>query len=218
MIVLAAIVSILLVLLGVLSLPVAFYGRVHLTESLLGEMELALVGGLIRARVAMAGRKPDLSLRLAGLPWFLLQRKPKDPPAHKRTEKNKQGGRRNRSRDKWLELVLNSEVWWRGISYARSVLQSLKLSLRLEGEYGTGDPALTGCLSGFLATLGGGPVELYLCPVFGEPYLDISGELRGRLVPARFMWLTGGFLLIRPVRKLWWPKIGTRNSKSQGGF
>jgi hypothetical protein len=200
---------------GLLSLPVAFAGRVRWAERLSGEMELALAGGLVQTRMAMTGRTPVLSLRLATLPWFQLRRKPGDPPAGKRKVKNKQVKKRHLSWSKGKELLLNSQAWQRAISYARSVYKSLRLNLRLEGEYGTEDPALTGWLSALVGVLAGGPLELDLCPVFDGPCLDIRGELHGRLIPAKILWLTGGFLLTRPVRQLWWPKTGKRRSKLQ---
>ncbi|OAT85221.1 DUF2953 domain-containing protein [Desulfotomaculum copahuensis] len=209
---------IILALLIILALPVTFWGRVRLNEKLAGEGELAWAGGLVAARLGMLDNKPAFSLRVGrwtGRPPRSGRKKPARP---KQEKKRKPDQTRNAFRIKRLAPFLDGPLLKRAFAYLRRIWRSLDLKLRLEGEYGTGDPALTGYLTSLVSALHDSRLELHLRPNFAETALDLRGEVGGRLVPVRFLWLTGGFLLAAPVRRLWWSRIIKRKTKVREVF
>lgn len=202
-----------LLLLILLALPLTFYGRIRLNEKLAGEGELAWAGGLVAARLGMLDNKPAFSLRVGRWTGRLPRSRRKNAARPKQEKRHKPDQTRTAFRVKRLVQFLDGPLLKRAFAYLRRVGRSLDLRLRLEGEYGTGDPALTGYLSSLVAALHGSRLELHLSPNYAETFLDLRGELGGRLVPAQFLWLTGGFLLAAPVRYLWWSRLIKRKTK-----
>ncbi|MEW6426312.1 MAG: DUF2953 domain-containing protein [Bacillota bacterium] len=212
---------ILLVLLGavflliaVLCLPVAFAGRIHLAEKVSGEGELAWAGGLAAARLGIREGKPDFSWRLGPFNGRPRRRSGRDKGEKPRKSRHSGKGKQ-RKRDgfrpvsgwKSIAPFVDRRLIGKTVSFLRRLFRSLHLKLRLEGEYGTGDPALTGYLTAALAALNSESRDLSLRPNFKEAFLDLRGEFRCRVVPAGLLLHTGGFLLAAPVRRLWWSGI-----------
>lgn len=198
-----------LLLIAVLCLPVAFAGRIHLAEKVSGEGELAWAGGLAAARLGIREGKPDFSWRLGPVSVCPRGRdKGKKPGKSRRSRKEKQrkrDGFRLVSGWKLIAPFIDRRLIGKTVSFLRRLFRSLHLKLRLEGEYGTGDPALTGYLTAALASFSSESWSLR--PNFTEALLDLRGEFRGRVIPAGFLLHTGGFLLAAPVRRLWWSGI-----------
>ncbi len=214
----AIFVPLILLLILVLSLPVAFSGLFHWAEKPSGQGELAWAWGLARAKVYVgaggpAGAKPGVALRLGPLPWFTPGSKPHRAARPRRRERPARKRAAHRSGAHWL-ASLDERIFGAAISFLRSTVRSLRLRLRLEGEYGTNDPDLTGYLSALVAVAAGGPLQLNLTPAFGEPRVDIRGELRGCLVPAQLLWISARFILSPPVRRKWWTMLTRRKAKS----
>lgn len=217
MTVLAAFAGLFVLLVGILSLPLTFCSRIRLAQTLVGEVELAWAWGVVGARVDIAGRRPTLFLRFGTMAWIPLGGGRKDKSTDGRTAKDEEKEGSTRPLRKWSEIYGSGEVMKRGVAYVRRVTRSLRLRLRVTGEYGTGDPALTGYLTALMAAVGGGSLDLDMVPDYSETRMDLQGELRGGMIPLRFLWQTSGFLLARPIRRIWWRQIGKRKSKFQEG-
>jgi len=206
----------------VLCLPVAFSGKVHMVEKVMGEGEVVWAWGLVAARLDVREGKTNFSLRLG--PLNIRPRRREEQNEIKKTRKprhpgqrgkNKRNGPRAVSRWKSIAGFLDNRLIGKAFSFLRRLIRSLNLKFRLEGEYGTGDPALTGYVAGLLAALNSGRGEWSPRPNFTEAILDLRGEFRGRVIPAGLLWHTGGFFLAAPVRRLWWsgivkPKLNPR--------
>jgi len=225
---------ILLVLLGavflliaVLCLPVAFAGRIHLAEKVSGEGKLAWAGGLAAARLGTREGKPEYSWRLGPVSVRPRRRSGRDK-GEKPRKSRRSGKEKERKRDgfqlvsgwKLIAPFVDRRLIGKTVSFLRYLFRSLHLKLRLEGEYGTGDPALTGYLTAALASFSSESWSLR--PNFTEALLDLRGEFRGRVIPAGLLLYTGGFLLAAPVRRLWWsgiikPKLARRLFKNAQG-
>lgn len=203
----------------VLCLPVTFAGRIHLTEKISGEGEMAWAGGLVAVRLGTRDGKTDFSWRLGpfnGRPRSRDGRETSGKPrefrrAGKKKKYGNTGPERKRSQPasgwKSITLLADRRLAGRTVSFLGRLFRSLRLKLRLEGEYGTGDPALTGYLAAVLASLNSGPKNLSLRPNFTEAFLDLRGEFRGRAIPVELVLQTGSFLLAAPVRRVWWSGI-----------
>ena len=73
---------------------------------------------------------------------------------------------------------------------------------RIRGDFGTGDPMMTGIACGMaMAFLAKETQEIrwnYL-----EPVNTLSGEAKGRIIPLTMIYIAGRLLLSRPAREFW---------------
>lgn len=73
---------------------------------------------------------------------------------------------------------------------------------RIHGDFGTGDPMMTGIACGMsMAFLAKETQEIrwnYL-----EPVNTLSGEAKGRIIPLTMIYIAGRLLLSRPAREFW---------------
>ena len=73
---------------------------------------------------------------------------------------------------------------------------------RIRGDFGTGDPMMTGIACGMsMAFLAKETQEIrwnYL-----EPVNTLSGEAKGRIIPLAMIYIAGRLLLSRPAREFW---------------
>ncbi len=190
--------GLLLLLFVILWLPVTFHGEASLAEKISLNGEIAWAGGLVTVLLAVRSGKATCFIKLGGWTRGLPIAKQRDVHPEKKSQKTSVSSRVNT-----IKPYLNKELMAKGINFISRLFQCLNLSLRLEGEYGTGDPALTGYLVGLFATGRNGRHTINLCPNFTEPILDLHGEIKGKVVPAIIIGLTIRFLLSSPVRPLW---------------
>ncbi|MDD2554636.1 MAG: DUF2953 domain-containing protein [Desulfotomaculaceae bacterium] len=87
---------------------------------------------------------------------------------------------------------------------------SLNLRLCVEGEYGSGDPALTGYLAALVGLINSSCCKLRLNPNFQELVLNLRGEMRARLIPAVLIFHAIGFFFAPAVRKIWWKVLKSK--------
>ncbi len=191
-----------------LTAPLAFRVSGHLAtvESWL-LAEFVWAGGLVKAQVQVAGKRPSLSIQFVGIRLRERRLKPRESLKSFRSEAGKKEYQRTRFPLATFRSLLNRELFASLLAYLGRVLSALRLHLNLSGYYGTGDPALTGILAGILGALAGEPFKLNLNPDFDGPRLDLKGTVRGRLIPIVILCLTVRLLLAVPVRRLWWAKV-----------
>jgi hypothetical protein len=178
--------------------PFSFQVQGCLAEKAAGEGKLAWAGGLLAVRFVFANSKPDFFVRFG----IWEKRLPKEAS---QSEQKKASRTRKTYRTGQVVTFLNTslikEVCRFLIRFQRS------LNLRLEGEYGTDDPALTGFLAGLIAAINSSHCNLRLHPNFSATTLNLRGEISGRLVPMMLICQFFGFLLAASVRKIWWPAL-----------
>ncbi|NLV17667.1 MAG: DUF2953 domain-containing protein [Syntrophomonadaceae bacterium] len=179
-----------------LVLPVSFQGQVRIKESLSGHGEVSGFGGLIKLRVDKeAGNETRQYLKILAWEKILSGGKPAKTASERKQD-------RSRFKDVITRELLNAVY-----RYLKRLVKCLRLEAGLEGEYGTGDPALTGFLAGVIAALASQQLRICLNPNFMEASLDMEGEVQGRFFPIVVLWHTVVLLLSAPVRSLWWPKF-----------
>ncbi|MEW6183532.1 MAG: DUF2953 domain-containing protein [Bacillota bacterium] len=170
---------------------------------------MAWAWGLISVQAVFHKAKPDLFLKLGG--WTKrIRERPKKRRKPKETNKRKEAGLAACFRIASAGRYLDSRALKEGVGFALRIARSLRLKLAIEGEYGTGDPAMTGYISGMVAIVNGTRERLQLRPNYTDEVLDVQGKIRGRLIPAQILGLTGCFLLKAPVRRLWWAGLRTK--------
>lgn len=196
--ILVGLLGLLLLLFVILWLPVTFHGEVSLAKRFTFNGEIAWLGGLVTVLLAVSDGKPTCFIKLGGWIRGFPIAKQRDVHPDKKSQKISVS-----SRVTSIKPYLNKELMAKGINFISRLIQCLNLGLRLEGEYGTGDPALTGYLVGLFASVSNDRHTINLYPNFIEPVLDLHGEIKGKVVPATFIWLTVRFLMSSPVRPLW---------------
>ncbi|NLI12710.1 hypothetical protein [Pelotomaculum propionicicum] len=191
---------IILLPLAVLMAPLSFQAQVSLGEKAAGMGRLDWAGGLLTASFVFENSKPDFCVRF--VTWEKRLQKTGDQSRRIKRNRPKKANRRLSTGYiiQFIDIRLLKEV----CRFLNSFQRSLNLSLA--GEYGAGDPALTGFIAGILAALNNSR-NLRLHPNFSETTLNLQGEIRGRLIPAALICHFLVFLLAASVRKIWWPAL-----------
>jgi len=214
---------------GLLSFPLTFKARGSLRKEERNlNLQLSWGWGLLSAAVEINGKESAFRLRLAGF-WLPVPRK---KPVHIGTTKTgKQTGRAGKQAQKHagrrkkhgfslfsIIAVLNRQVLATVLDYLKRLFKSLRLRLRLNGVYGTDDPAMTGLIAGLIAALHAKHLKFDLDADFSGPIIDLAGETSGRLIPIVILWHTMSFFLAKPVRKLWWSMFKIKKTWFRWGF
>ena len=139
----------LLVILGLLMiplvLPVSLQGQVRIKNAFRGYGEVSVLGGWIKFYISKEpGAETRQYLRL--FYWEINLAAGKDKAASKK-QKKKPKEKRKPGTGRFL-AVLNLDLMNAVYRCLIRLVPCLHLEARLDGEYGTGDPALTGMLSG----------------------------------------------------------------------
>lgn len=190
---------ILCLLLAPMVLPIRFRGQVQVKESFSGYGEVSGFGGWVKLYVSKeSGARTHQYVRLFNWEKSIGAGKPKTA-----TKKRKPRASRGKA-------VITRDLMSAVYRYLIKLARCLNLEARLEGEYGTGDPALTGFLCAVIAALAGEQSRIRLNPNFMEASLDMEGEIKGRFSAVVVLWHTVVLLLSSPVRSLWWPKFSIK--------
>lgn len=198
---------IILLPLAILMVPFSFQVQGCLADKAAGEGKLAWAGGLLAVRFVFANSKPDFFVR------FVIWEKRLPKEANQSEQKKAKRTRKtNRTKKTNKQINFGQVVTFLNTSLIKEVCRFLirfqrSLNLRLEGEYGTDDPALTGFLAGLIAAINSSHCNLRLHPNFSETTLNLRGEMRGRLFPMMLICQFFGFLLAASVRKIWWSAL-----------
>jgi hypothetical protein len=200
--------GLLLLLVALLMVPINFYGQGYVTDIFTGEIGLDWAGGLIAARWVLPSQ-PETRSTLRMGPWVKTTAK---SPGKPRRSKDKSRGQDSSKFDlNVVKNALDKQVFLEILIFVKSMWQSLRLCLDLEGRYGTDDPATTGFIAAFIGIFNHSN-SLRLTPQFAEAGLNLSGNVRGRFIPGQLIWSVGRFLFKKPIRKVWWLMIRKKNS------
>lgn len=203
--------GLILIVLAILSIPISFSGQGRVTETLTGWGEINWAWGLMAVSWDLQPQvKPAVSLHVAKRvkPWPRSQSSsPPKAPAQKKASRSWQRS----SLQPWLERQVLREI----LLLVRRLRESLGLRWDLSGEYGADDPALTGIIAGFIAVLAWDCGHLNLCPRFDGAGLDLQGDIEGRIIPVLLLWISFSFAFSKPIRKIWWSKLGDKIKKNR---
>ncbi|MEQ8237134.1 MAG: hypothetical protein ABRQ23_10165 [Syntrophomonadaceae bacterium] len=203
--------GLLLLVMVLFFLPINFAGEGSVAEGWSGQVDVSWAGGIL----AGSWRKeraspPEFSLRLAGK--SLNGKKSVSPVEPTVPTPPKARSKRGSSSIRpWLDRAVIREA----LRLCRRIWDSLKMKGYLGGEYGSQDPALTGYIAAFLAVVAGDCDGVKLYPRFEGAHLNLRGKVEGRLIPALVIGAGLRFALSRPIRAIWWSKLGSKIKKNR---
>lgn len=214
-----AVVSIAIVIAVVLLTPISFHAQGCLAEKKNFRGEISWAGGLTSFSMVMAESGNIFSIRL-GFWSKQLHKKSSIDQKEETIEKNKAKAKeKDRAKEKEkdkatkntdrpglsdIKTYINKLLFKEVLAFLGRAYRSLNLRLCVEGEYGAGDPAVTGYLSALVGLFNSSCCKLRLNPNFEELVLNLRGEMRARLIPAVLIFHTIGFFFAPAVRKIWW--------------
>lgn len=205
------VVSIAIVIAVVLLTPISFHARGCLAEKKNFRGEITWAGGLTSFSMVMAESGNVFSVRLGF--WSKRLNKKRSTEQKEETKEKAKDKTKDKTKDRAIKntpgildikTYINKMLFKEVLAYSRRVFRSLNLRLCLEGEYGAGDPAVTGYLSALIGLFNSSRCRLRLNPNFQELVLNLCGEMRARLIPAVLVFHTIGFFFAPAVRKIWW--------------
>jgi len=203
--------GLLLLVMALLFLPISFAGEGSVNEGWSGRADVSWAGGIL----AGSWRKepaspPEFSLRLAGRS---LTGKKSVSPAELTVQPPKKARRKRGSSSvrPWLDRAVIREALW----LCRRIRDSLQLKGHLNGEYGAQDPAWTGYIAAFIAVVAGDYEGVRLYPRFEGVHLNLQAKLEGRLIPALVLGAGLRFAFSRPIRAIWWSRLGRKIKKDK---
>jgi len=184
---------------------VSFQGRVRWAGGLLGFEILRREGNF------------HWTLGIFGL------KKSKPETAEKKTPKNEKNPKSEKrqaqkGRDKSIGNIasfLNLQLFKAVKDVFHKLVGALHLDLNLSGTYGFDDPSLTGVTVGFIAALDRGSSSIDLTPDFSREVVDVRGSIKGWIIPLQILAICVVFLLMKPVRAIWWPRIKFRKKQKE---
>ena len=184
--------AVLLCIAGLLAVPVEIEFAVKRKEKLEGFVCFIWMFGLVRREISSDGGKEE------------------EAGGEAKAETKPKKKSKSRWRGRLMKMATAKTFLARLARYVRDVTACVRIyGVRLDARIGTGDPADTGMLWGFI-----GPAELLLAglsnirsnikPEFNEEILELDGEGRVRVIPLRVLAATFLFLLSPAVIKMAW--------------
>lgn len=212
-----AVIAIAIVIAAVLLTPVSLHARGCLADQKNFRGEISWAGGLTSFSMVMAENGNVFSVRLCFWSKRLNKKSSADQKeetkekikekAKEKSKKTKNTGRPGLSEIKTLfNRLLLKEIF----AFLSRAFRSLNLRLCVEGEYGAGDPAVTGCLSALAGLINSSRCKLRLNPNFQELVLNLRGEMRANLIPAVLIFHTIRFFFAPAVRRIWWKVLKSK--------
>ncbi len=210
-----ALIAIAIVILAVLLTPISFHAQGCLAEKKNFRGEISWAGGLTSFSMVMAESGNIFSVRLG----FWSKQLNKKSSADQKTETEEKIKAKEKAKEKAkakatkntdrpglsdIKTYINKLLFKEVLAFLGRAYRSLNLRLCVEGEYGAGDPAVTGYLSALVGLFNSSCCKLRLNPNFEELVLNLRGEMRARLIPAVLIFHTIGFFFAPAVRKIWW--------------
>ncbi len=210
-----AVIALAIVIAAVLLMPISLHARGCLAEKKNFQGEISWAGGLTSFSMVMDESGNVFSVRLGFWSKRLNKKRSTDQKEEtkeriKEKEKAKDGAKeraiKNTKRPGLLDIktYINKLLFKEVLAFISRAFRSLNLRLCVEGEYGAGDPAVTGYLSALVGLINCSRCKLRLNPNFQEPVLNLCGEMHARLVPAVLIFHTIRFFFAPAVRKVWW--------------
>jgi len=191
-----------------------FLGEYAENLSLQGRVRWA--GGLLTIEIIRSEGKFDWAVSILGIKRsnpIGEEKTPKEkkPSKSKKERAESRGGDSSTNISSFLNLQFLTAVK----DVFHKLMRTLHLVLNLSGTYGFDDPSLTGVTLGMIAALNRGGNSIDLHPDFIRAVVDIRGSMRGWVIPLQILAVGIVFLLKKPVRAIWWPKIKFRKKQKE---
>ncbi len=192
-----------------LCIPLHVHGSVDTVADNSSSLHLTWAWGFLRLHVRKTDQIYDSRFSVCGLRLASPHMTRSEHTKPETTTKRRQG-----SLSDFVGL-LKHDILVRLKTLILRVLRSLRIRADVSGTYSTGDPAATGAIAGLLAVLGLWRVGIRIRPDFGDAALRVRGWLSARIVPIAILCHVLRFMLERPVRAIWLPKLLARKSKKR---
>ncbi|MFX4262305.1 DUF2953 domain-containing protein [Pelotomaculum propionicicum] len=208
-----AVIAIAIIIAVVLLTPISLHAQGCLAEKKNFRGEISWAGGLTSFSMVMAESGNIFYVRLGFWRKRLHEKSSavqKEKAKDKIKEKAKETKKTNRQGFSDIKIFFNRLLLKEVLAFLGRAHRSLNLRLCLEGEYGAGDPAVTGYLSALVGLINSSRCTLRLNPNFQELILNLCGEMSATLIPAVLIFHTIGFFFAPAVRKIWWRIIKSK--------
>lgn len=221
-----ALIAIAIVILAVLLTPISIHAQGCLAEKKKNfRGEISWAGGLTSLSMVMAESGNIFSVRFGFWSIRLNKKRAADQKEETKEKIKEKAKAKDRAKAKAkakatkntdrpglsdIKSYINKLLFKEVLVYIRRVYRSVNLRLCVEGEYGAGDPAVTGYLSALVGLFNSSCCKLRLNPNFQELVLNLRGEMRARLIPAVLIFHTIGFFFAPAVRKIWWKALKSK--------
>lgn len=214
-----AVIAIAIVIAAVLLTPISLHAKGCLANQKNFQGEIGWAGGLTSFSMVVAESGNVFSVRLG----FWCKQLQKSSPAQKEKIKEKIRGETkektrvtkntNRPGTLGINTFFNISLLREMFAFLSRAFRSLNLKLCVEGEYGAGDPAVTGYLSALVGLINSSRCKLRLNPNFQELILNLRGEMRAHLIPAVLIFHTIRFFFAPAVRRIWWKVLKSKTKR-----
>lgn len=199
-------VSITFIIAAVLLTPISLHAKGCLADKKEFQGEITWAGGLTSFGMFLGEGGNVFSIRLGFWNKQLHDKRcaGQEERLKEKTKEKKETKKNNRPGFLDITQFLNRQFFKEILNLLGRTYRSFNLRLCLEGEYGAGDPAVTGYLSALVGLINSSCCRLRLSPNFQELVLNLRGEMRARLIPAVLILHAIGFFFAPAVRKIWW--------------
>jgi hypothetical protein len=200
----------------VLLAPIQFAVEGEYAERVSIQGRLRWTGGLLRFEIIYSEGKFKGSWGILWMkklnPMKAGKRSKKEKPSQaKKPRTSKEGSKSNGN----ISSFLNPELFRIVKDVFHKLLQALHLRMNLSGTFGFDDPALTGLMAGLIGAIGRGASSIDLTPDFTSTVVDMRGTIQGWIMPLQILVIGIVFMLMKPVRAIWWPKIKFRKKQKE---
>jgi len=204
-------------LLGLLLLaPIHFDIGGEYAESLRFQGRVRWAGGLLSLEILHREGKFYGALGIFGLEKAISIRGGKKPKSEENIKSNKLFSQKGDGKSVGnISSFLNLQLFTAVKNVFHRLVRALHLGLILSGTYGFEDPSLTGMAVGLLAALNIDNSSIDLSPDFTRAVVDMRGSFKGWIIPLQILVIGIVFLLMKPVRAIWWPKIKFRKKQKE---
>ncbi len=190
----------------IMFVPFEYSTNGKLNDGLDGEVKVKwLFGGLSAGLIKKPQDKVKAYLKLCGIKFNMpLQKTDKVKKKHKKEHDNKKKKSLKGITTK-LKGVITKKVINIIYNYFKDILHIVAPKvIKINGTYGFSNPAITGCLCGFISIVNEvvSSSDINLEPDFNEEVLDIEVEIKGTIFMCVIAFKTLVLLLRKEVRKI----------------
>ncbi len=203
------------VLLGIILLaPIHFDFGGEYAQSLSFQGRMRWAGGLLGLEIDHREGKFNGALGIFGLKKTISIRSGKTANSEKTSKSQKtHSPKKDNDSGSNISSFFNLQLFTAVNNVFHQLVRALHLRLNLSGTFGFDDPSLTGVTLGLISTFDRGSGSLDLTPDFTRAVVDMRGSFKGWMIPLQILVIGIVFLLMKPVRAIWWPKIKFRKKQ-----
>jgi hypothetical protein len=207
----------LVALLGLIILaPLHFEVEGEYAESLSFQGQVRWAGGLLSFAMVRREGTFQWSWSFIGVKMAATEKKGKTDKIEKASHRKKPDTQKGKGDSGGsISSYLNPQLFMAVKEVIFKLLRALHLRVNVSGTYGFDDPSLTGMTMGLMSALNSRKNTIDLTPDFTREIFDIRGSMAGWIIPLQILVIAIVFLLMKPVRAIWWPKIKFRKKQKE---